>query len=295
MARTGEGTDQCLKRGSLPLPIHFYSPVPDLDDLERRDMWARRSELLGIEFAPDSQVAYLRKLGDRYGGECAWPAVSTGDSRVFFTENGCFSFGCAAALHCIVRERKPRHVVEIGSGNSSLVLSAALERNVREGVPAAEYTVVDPYPSPLLDSGHRGPTEVFAERVEVLEPEFFDRLERDDVLFIDSGHTVRVGGDVNFLILDILPRLKPGVLVHFHDIGLPYEYPKVYATNPRFRVLWTEAYLLQAFLACNQKFDVLLAVAYLMVDRATDFRAAFPLYDPARHKAVSGSFWILRR
>ena len=64
MARTGEGTDQCLKRGSLPLPVHFYSPVPDLNDLERRDVWARRSELAGIEFAPESQVAYMGKLGD---------------------------------------------------------------------------------------------------------------------------------------------------------------------------------------------------------------------------------------
>lgn len=295
MARTGEGTDECLKQGSLPLPVHFYSPVPDLDDLERRGVWARRSDLAGIAFSPESQVAYLRTLGRQYGGECAWPAASTGEAQVFFTENGCFSFGCAAATHCIVRERKPRRVLEIGSGNSSLVLSAALERNTQEGAPAAEYTVVDPYPSPLLQGGQGPPTEVVAKRVELLEPQFFARLERNDVLFIDSGHTVRIGGDVNFLILEVLPRLKPGVLVHFHDIGLPYEYPKVYATNASFRMLWTEAYLLQAFMACNDSFDVLLALAYLMVDRASDFRAAFPMYDPTLLESVSGSFWIARR
>ena len=295
MARTGEGTDECLKQGSLPLPVHFYSPVPNLDDLEQRGVWARRSELAGIAFSSESQVAYLRTLGRQYGGECAWPASSTGEGRVFFTENGYFSFGCAAAAHCIVRERKPRRVLEIGSGNSSLVLSAALERNTQEGTPAAEYTVVDPYPSPLLQGGQRLPTEVVAKRVEVLEPRFFDCLERNDVLFIDSGHTVRIGGDVNFLILDVLPRLRPGVLVHFHDIGLPYEYPKVYAADARYRMLWTEAYLLQAFLACNDSYDVLLALAYLMSDRTPDFRAAFPSYDPARHVAVSGSFWIARR
>ncbi len=295
MARTGVGTSECLEHGSLPLPVHFYSPVPDLDDLERRDVWARRSELPGVRFAPEAQAAYLRKVGERYGRECAWPAESAGDPRVFFTENGQFGFGCAAALHCIVRERTPRHVVEIGSGNSSLVLLAALELNAREGSPASGYTVVDPSPSPLLGGGRSGPTEVLAKRAELLEPEFFDRLERDDVLFIDSGHTVRIGGDVNFLILDVLPRLNPGVIVHFHDIGLPYEYPKTYATNPRFRSLWTEAYLLQAFLACNQDFDVLLALSYLMTDRASDFRAAFPHYDPARHRTGSGSFWITRR
>ena len=295
MARTGEGTDECLKQGSLPLPVHFYSPVPNLDDLERRRVWTRRSELAGIAFSPESQVAYLRTLGRQYGGECAWPAVSAGGSQVFFTENGAFGFGCAAAAHCIVRERKPRRVLEIGSGNSSLVLSAALERNTQEGAPAAEYTVVDPYPSALLQGGQRPPTEVVAKRVETLEPQFFAGLERNDILFIDSGHTVRIGGDVNFLILDVLPRLRPGVLVHFHDIGLPYEYPKAYATTPSFRMLWTEAYLLQAFLACNDSYDVLLALAYLMVDRAPDFRAAFPMYDPAQHVSVSGSFWIARR
>jgi hypothetical protein len=295
MARTGEGTDECLRQGSLPLPVHFYSPVPDLDDLARREVWARRSGLAGIAFSPESQVAYLRTLGQQYGGECAWPAASIGDAGVFFTENSSFSFGCAAASHCIIRERRPRRVVEIGSGNSSLVLSAALQRNAEEGAPAAEYTVVDPYPSPLLQGVKQPPTEVVAKRVELLEPQFFGRLERNDVLFIDSGHTVRIGGDVNFLILDVLPLLKPGVLVHFHDIGLPYEYPRAYATNPSFRMLWTEAYLLQAFLACNHSFDVLLALAYLMVDRAPDFRAAFPLYDPSKHVSVSGSFWIARR
>ena len=295
MARTGEGTDECLKQGSLPLPVHFYSPVPDLDDLERRGVWDRHSELAGIGFSPELQVAYLRSLGRKWGGECTWPASSTGDAHDFFTENGSFSFGCAAATHCIVRERKPRRVVEIGSGNSSLVLSAALERNTLEGAAAAEYTVIDPYPSPVLDGVQRSPTEVVVKRVELLEPAFFACLERNDILFIDSGHTVRIGGDVNFLILEVLPRLKPGVLVHFHDVGLPHEYPKVYATNASFRMLWTEAYLLQAFMACNDSFDVLLALAYLMVDRAPDFRAAFPTYDPTLHESVSGSFWIARR
>jgi hypothetical protein len=275
--------------------VHFYSPVPDLDDLERRGVWARRSQLAGIVFSPETQVAYLRTLGRQYGRECAWPAASTGEPRVFFTENGSFSYGCAAATHCIVRERKPRRIIEIGSGNSSLVISAALERNAKEGASAAEYTVVDPYPSPLLQGMQHHSPEVVAKRAEVLEPQFFARLERNDVLFIDSGHTVRIGGDVNFLILDVLPHLKSGVVVHFHDIGLPYEYPRAYATNPSFRMLWTEAYLLQAFLAFNNSYDVLLALAYLMVDRAPDFRAAFPTYDPDRHASVSGSFWIARR
>lgn len=295
MARSGVGTDQCLQRGSLPLPVHFYSPVPDIKDLKSRNAWARRSPLPGIDFREDSQVATLRRLGDSFGRECAWPATSDGDASAFHTENNSFSFGCAASVHCIIRDRKPTRFIEVGSGRSSLVISAALDMNEADAGTKAQYTVIDPYPSPLLETLPGAKPTVVSKRVELADPAIFEQLEAGDILFVDSGHVVRIGGDVNFLILDVLPRLRPGVAIHFHDIDLPYEYPEVYATNPEFRMLWTEAYLLQAFLACNSEFDVLLAMKFLMQDRAEDFRAAFPLYDRTVHQTTSGSFWIERR
>lgn len=292
MARTGVGTDRCLRLGSLPMPVHFHSPVPDLEDLERRKVWDRRSDLAGINFRPDAQVAFLLKLGKEFGRECDWPPNSTGDSYQFYTENQSFSYGCATGAYCILRHFKPRRVIEIGSGNSSLVIAKALSRNARE---EGEYIIVDPYPRSMIENGLPALTRLVKERVELLDVNFFARLGKDDVLFIDSGHVVRIGGDVNYLILDVLPRLAPGVIVHFHDIGLPYEYPKVYATNPKFRVFWTEAYLLQAFLCFNSEFEILLAMNYLMSERQEVFRAAFPLYDPVKHRAMSGSFWIHRK
>lgn len=295
MARSGAGTDASLRRGSLPLPVHYYSPVPDLDDLKRRDVWSRRSELPGVDFRPEVQVAYLLELGRKFGQECAWSPAPANDLTEFYTENMSFSFGCAAAAHCIIRDRKPKRVIEIGSGMSSLVLAKALSANEADGAPSAEYTVVDPYPSPLLPNIPGTRPNILAKRVEVVELALFEQLERGDILFIDSGHVVRIGGDVNFLFLEVLPRLKSGVLIHVHDVGLPYEYPKIYATNPAFRMLWTEAYLLQAFLAFNSEFEVVLAMAYLMHDRPDAFRQAFPLFDPACHKSTSGSFWIARR
>lgn len=295
MARTGDGTDASLRMGSLPLPVHFYSPVPDLDDLERRDVWSRRSDLKGVDFRPEAQVAYLLKLGASYGLECGWPSEPTNDPTMFHTENMTFSFGCAAAAHCIVRERKPRHLIEIGSGMSSIVLSAALALNEADGAQPAEYTVIDPYPSSHLSTLTGTQPTVISQPVEGVDIGVFEQLERGDILFVDSGHVVRIGGDVNFLILDVLPRLSPGVIVHFHDVGLPYEYPKVYATNPTFRMFWTEAYLLQAFLAFNSEFEVLLAMTYLTRERHDAFQRAFALYDPSRHKATSVSFWIARK
>ncbi len=294
MAETGRGTDLCLRLGFLPMRVHYYSPVPDLLDLRKRQVWQRKSDLPGLDFRGEQQVEFLLSLGKQYGDECNWSPAPARDPREFYTENNSFSFGCAASLHTILRQYKPRRVIEIGSGNSSLVFSEALKRNAADGYPC-EYMIIDPYPAPVVQSGLPSVTKIFPERVELTDITLFEKLCEGDVLFIDSGHTVRTGGDVNFLFLEVLPRLAPGVIVHVHDINLPYEYPEVYFVNPSFRMFWTEAYLLQAFLAFNSQFEILLAVNYLMTEKKDDFHRAFPHYDPQRHKAVSGSFWVRRK
>jgi hypothetical protein len=294
MATTGMGTDACLKRRCLPMPVHYYSPVPDVEDLRERKIWSRRSDLAGVDMREDAQVTLLKELGKEFGEECVWPAEPTGDPTQFFTNNSGFSYGCAAGTHMIVRRFKPRRVIEIGSGSSSRVLAAALCMNAQERPHSMpEYTVVDPYPAEGLQS-LPGLTRLLRQRVELLDFSTFLDLQANDVLFIDSGHTVRIGGDVNFLILDILPRLAPGVVVHFHDIPMPYEYAEVYCTNHRFRMFWTESYLLQAFLSLNDSYEVLLAMNYLMTDRPEVFRAALRHYLPRVHGLPSHSFWIRR-
>lgn len=293
MARTGLGTNACLKAGALPMPVHYYSPLPDVEALGRRGIWTRRSELPGIDFRKERQKTLLAELGRDFGHECTWNSAPETDRPRFHTPNNSFSFGCAAALHGLVRRHRPRRVIEVGSGLSSLVLSGALERNAQDGRRAV-YTIVDPYPSPLLRSGLPGLTRIVETPVEESDLALYTALEADDILFIDSGHAVKTGGDVNFEILEVLPRLAPGVLVHFHDIGLPYEYPEVYFRNPAFRVFWTEAYLLQAYLSGNRDYEILLAMNYLMVDEANLFRSAFPRAADGGSQ-ISGSFWIRRR
>ncbi len=157
---------------------------------------------------------------------------------------------------------------------------------------AANYAIVDPYPKEHVRRGLPCVTQLIDERVELFDPSFFEELAANDVLFVDSGHTVRIGGDINYWILDVLPRLAPGVIVHFHDIMLPAECPKIYATNPHSRAFWTEAHLLQVFLCHNSRFEVLLTMAYFNANRSEDLLTAFPLWDPAKHRAFSGSFWI---
>ena len=295
MAETGIGTDACLERGCLPMLVHYYSPVPDIADLGQRRVWDSRSDLTGIDFRPEEQVAFLSRLGQEFGNECKWPRTPTSDPLQFYTDNNSFSFGCAASLHCILRYFKPKQVIEVGSGNSSLVISSALGlRGGDHSQPKCEYTIVDPYPEEIISKSLPGLTRLIKERVELTDIKLFDQLRENDVLFIDSSHTVRTGGDVNYLILDVLPRLAPGVIVHFHDISLPYEYSQVYFTNPSFRVFWTEAYLLQAFLSLNSQYEILLAMNYLMSDCLEEFCSAFPHFEPAKNWANSGSFWIRR-
>ncbi len=295
IAYSGKGSDACLKEGFLPVPVHFYSPIPDIDDLEKRCVWNMKSSLAGIDFRLTSQLDLLRELGSSYGDECCWPLLPTDNPFEYHVENYSFSYGCAASTHCMIRRCKPSHVIEIGSGMSSRVISGAINKNKKQGGQACRYTIIDPYPSDQLKENAQGNFELIESRVELLDPMLFSQLGANDILFIDSSHSVKIGGDVNFLFLEVLPRLAPGVVVHIHDIALPFEYGKAYATNESFRQFWTEQYLLQSFMICNNEFMVLLAMSYLMTEHHDDFKKAFAHYDPAIHLFKSGSFWIQRK
>ncbi len=305
IAINGDRSDECLAAGFLPVPVHFYSPIPDLGDLEARGVWDRRTAMAGIDFRPEAQVEIMLDLGQHFGDECRWSPDPTDNPLEFYTENDSFCFGCAASTYAVIRGQYPERVIEIGSGFSSLVISAAMVKNHNERWAEkraemlslcdyepgqnSEYTIVDPYPGEVVKHGLPCLTALTKARVETLHPSFFDSLGEGDILFIDSGHCVRIGGDVNYLILEVLPRLAPGVVVHFHDIPMPFEYNRALATTSAFRQFWTESYLLQAFLCNNDQFEVLLAMQWLMTERAGQFREAFPHYDPEVHKNFSGS------
>jgi len=291
IALTGRGSQACLDQGFLPVPVHFYSPLPDIKDLEQRQVWDQKSELPGIDFRPQSQLELLEGLG-KFGSECNWPLNPTMRPLDFFVNNQSFSFGCAGALYVMIRHFKPKRIIEVGSGNSSKVIYQAITKNQTETKQKTHYTIIDPYPSDYISQIPNA--ELIAERVELVNPKIFEQLSENDLLFIDSSHSVKIGGDVTFLYLEVLPRLKPGVVIHTHDIDLPYEYPKAYATSETFRQFWTEQYLLQAFLIGNRDFEVLLGMHYIQTNQKDAFQKAFPHYDPAKHLFTSGSFWYRR-
>jgi hypothetical protein len=292
IAISGEGSDECLKRGFLPVPIHFYQPIPDIQELKKRNVWEKVSKLEGINISASEGLSFITKLANEYGDECDWPNERTNNRADFFLHNRSFSFGCAAPLHCMIRLFKPKKIIEIGSGLSSRVIRGAIKLNSSSNL-ETEYTIIDPYSS-LKEKNFSEKTNIIRKPVETIDLEIFKELAENDIIFIDSSHVVKIGSDVNFEILDILPALQNGVLVHFHDIPMPFEYPEICATNPHFRVFWNESYLLQAFLTCNDDFEVLLPMALLQANFTPELKKLFPRSQKTNAGWISGSFWIRR-
>ena len=239
MALTGNKTDECMDKGCLPVLTDYYQPIPNLKDLEQKKVWDKVSELKGITWEPQKFLQRLHELS-YYADECDWPNEPTIrvcggiiDPMEFYLNNRCFSYGCAAMLHCIIRKNKPARIIEVGSGNSSRVIAAALSANILDdNFYNCEYTIIDPYSQIDVSLYPKG-TKLLKQQVENVDISVFKELSENDILFIDSSHVCKIGSDVNFEILEVLPVLNSGVYVHFHDIALPYEYPKVLAVNPK--------------------------------------------------------------
>jgi Methyltransferase domain len=265
-------------------PVHFYQPIPDTRSLAET-LWDRPSELVGIDMNDSVQLDLLRREFSKFRHECEQlPTEPTEKATRFYLNNGLFGGLDALVAYCMVRHFQPRLIVEIGSGFSSLILGEALTKNNH-----ANLVCIDPSPQTFLRQKLPGLHSLIEKRVQDIDVDFFSQLNPGDILFIDSSHTVKIGGDVNYLFLEVLPRLKPGVIVHIHDIFLPFDYRRDWVLE-QFR-FWSEQYLLQAFLMFNSEFEVLMANSYLNHYQQEELKATFPPLPSWR----GGSFWIRRR
>ena len=260
-------------------PVHFYQPIPDTRELGP-ELWSRESALAGVELRVEAQLNLLGELG-RYAPELEdVPFEEPWSETEFYLKNPMFGGTDALVLYAMLRHAKPQRIIEVGSGLSTLLARRALAVNQRGRI-----TCIEPYPPAFL----RGlDVELIVDKAQNVEVSVFESLAENDVLFIDSSHVVRVGGDVNFLFLEVLPRLRPGVIVHVHDVFLPLEVPRQWIVD--LHLFWTEQYLLHAFLICNSGFRVLLANAYLGAHHEEAFRRAFPRSD----WWGGASFWMQR-
>lgn len=272
-------------------PVHHTQPVPDTRDLGPR-IWSKPSELVGIDMRESEQLELLGSFVARFKAEYdALPRRPSPDGpRRFYMENPFFGPIDAEILHCMIRSERPKRIVEIGSGFSTLLAKQALELNARDGF-VGRVDSYDPAPAGWLASIAGEHVSINVSRAEDISLETFDRLSRGDILFIDSTHVVRIGGDVCYEILEVVPRLHEGVIVHFHDIFMPLEYPRDWVL--RERLFWSEQYLLQAFLAFNDAFRVVWASSFMQARHLDKIAAAFASLDPGSSH-TGGSFWIRR-
>jgi predicted O-methyltransferase YrrM len=254
----------------------------------------RRSSLPGVEVNAAAQHRMLEEFTVRYRSEYdAFPENPTGVPHEYHRRNLTFGSVDAEILHCMVRRHAPRRVIEIGAGMSTLITAAALRRNAAANPGAAPlFTVVEPHPRTPAPDTVPGVTRFLRMRVQDVPIEEFLALEENDILFIDSTHELRIGSDVHLEYLEIVPRLRPGVIVHAHDILLPAEIHRDWFRADWRYLFWTEQYLLQAFLAFNREFEVLWAGSYMHLNHPELLESAFSSY--RRAHAWPGSFWFRR-
>jgi len=268
-------------------PGHYYSPDVDPADLARRSerIWRPGGAMAGIDLRESEQLRLLPLLAP-YVAQIAWAVEGGADERRYFYANGMFPVLDAEVLFAVLGHFKPRRMIEVGSGFSSLV---AAEANCRLLDGKMQLTCVDPYPRPFIEQGVDGLHRLVQSRIEDQDIALFDELDAGDVLFIDSSHVVKTAGDVTHLFFEVLPRLRPGVLVHLHDIFLPDEYPKAWLLEEGRS--WNEQYLLRAFLMWNREWQVLWSAHYMVTRHTPTVQEVFPRC-PAL--GTGGSFWMRR-
>jgi hypothetical protein len=275
----------CLRIGVWPLRDHFYDPQFHPRHLPR-DYDKRERALAGLDLDVPFQLARLAEFDSADELRAlARDGAATG-ARL---DAANFGEGDSEYLYSVVRRFKPRRIIEIGSGNSSRVSLAALDRNAAEHpAHAGELVCIDPNaPAELVGTRAR----VVRKRAEELGADFFAELEKNDVLFIDSSHVIRPQGDVLFEYLELLPALRPGVQVHVHDIYTPRDYPEALLVGRL--SFWNEQYLLEALLSGNRNFRVTGALNHLWHHHFEALAAKCPLLKSKRVKQP-GSFWFER-
>jgi hypothetical protein len=280
--------DQAHRAPLFVPPGHFYSPIPALDDLTRdheRLFGPPPQSLPGIALHEDRQLQLLGEFR-RYYADLPFPETQSPGHRYFY-DNRYYSYSDAITLYCMIRHLEPERIIEIGSGHSSCVTLDTNDRFFRGRI---KCTFIEPYPDrllSLLQPDDRSRIDLLRQRLQDVPLDRFRELQARDILFIDSTHVSKIGSDVNFIVTEVLPSLNRGVYIHFHDVFYPFEYPADWAYAGRG---WTEAYLLRAFLAFNDSFEVVFFNTFL----ERFHRAEFERHMPLCLRNEGGSLWIRR-
>lgn len=275
-----------LKKNFCYPPGHFYSTVVSIEDLKNRqsEIW-KNTETEGIkeiDLQTVQQLELVESISEFYD-ELPFMEGKTNKTRYQF-ENDYYSYTDGIVLYSIIRHFQPKRIIEIGSGYSSAVM---LDTNELFFNNTIDLTFIEPYPerlNSLLNENDKNKDLIILSDVQAVSLDKFKKLQSGDILFVDSTHVVKTGSDVNYILFEILPILQSGVLIHFHDVFHPFEYPKNWVFEGR---NWNEDYFLKAFLMYNTNFKIRLFSDYLHIFHEKVFRTM-----PLCYKNKGGNIWI---
>lgn len=241
--------------------------------------------ILGVELHEKEQLALLERLA-RYYPEISFPENKNDQYRYAFN-NPSYSWCDAIIFYGMVREIRPARIIEVGSGHTSALL---LDTNERHFNGRIQCTFIEPYPEllrSLLKPEDLPAVKIIERQLQDVDLALFATLQAGDILFVDSSHVAKAGSDVLTLFFEILPRLSPGVLVHFHDVFDRFEYPADWLREGRG---WNEQYILRTFLQYNSSFHIKLFTPHMIARYGAWFREHMP--DCFRN--TGGHIWIER-
>ena len=269
--------------GVFPIRDHYYEPM--FNSRHLRHALDDDRELPGLDWNEAEQLRLLSQMN--FSDEIRGRWDEAGPFPQFYIRNGGFESGDAEYWYSIIRRFKPVRIIEIGSGNSTLVARQAIAQNQAEDdAYRCHHICIEPYEAPWLESTG---VEVLRRRVEEVDMALFGTLGAGDILFIDSSHVIRPQGDVLTEFLQILPRLASGVVVHVHDIFSPRDYSSNAIVNEV--SFWNEQYLLEAFLTHNREWGIIGAVNFLHHRHYSELKKVCPYLEESREP---GSFYLRR-
>jgi hypothetical protein len=276
-----------LAIGVLPVRDHYYEPM--INPKHLRYALSKRRNLPAIDLNVAEQLSFLAQF--TFQQELLGFPLDQTNRLEFYYHNASFTSGDAEYLYSLVRLVKPRRIIEIGCGFSTLMARSAIDRNrAHDAAYTCEQICIEPYEQPWLDELG---VQVIRRRVEECDIALFNSLERGDILFIDSSHVIRPQGDVVFEYLEVLPMLQSGVFVHIHDIFTPRDYLAEWVVEEI--KLWNEQYLLEAFLSFNREFRIIGAVNFLKHHHPLALAERFPILKSEIEDREPGSFWMIRQ
>ena len=255
-----------LKFNLVILPYHFYVPVSNILELNKDKSWQKKTNLKGINFNKLNQISNIKKIMLPYFSEYKNGKIYQDATR----NNYGLGFGAieAQALHGVIRHIKPNKIIEIGSGVSTYCMLKAGAKNI---------TCIEPYPSKFLVKNKK--INLIKKNIQKINLDIFKSLSKNDLLFIDSSHTLKINSDLTKIYLEILPILKKGVIIQIHDIFFPYNFQRD-ANNSIYQ--WMETQLLQAFLINNNKIEIIFSMSYLHYEAPNELKKLFPIYKPQK-------------